>query len=93
MTEIALYNILRRIPDTTDNEAKEAVSDIANSKEVATKSDIKDMATKSDLAELETKVIEKISDQETRLTKLIYSVAAINIGVVISAVGLMIKFL
>ena len=106
MTEIALYDILRRIPDTTDNEAKEAVADIANSKEVstksdikymATKSDIKDMATKSDLkaglAELETRVIEKISDQEARLTKLIYSVAAINIGVVISAVGLMIKFL
>ena len=93
MTEIALYDILRRIPDTTDNEAKEAVADIANSKEVSTKSDIKDMATKSDLAELETRVIEKISDQEARLTKLIYSVAAINIGVVISAVGLMIKFL
>ena len=94
MTEIALYDILRRIPDTTDNEAKEAVADI---KYMATKSDIKDMATKSDLkaglAELETRVIEKISDQEARLTKLIYSVAAINIGVVISAVGLMIKFL
>ena len=42
----------------------------------------KEVATKSDLAEL-----------ETRLTKLIYAVVAINTGVIIVAVGLMIKFL
>ena len=63
MSDIALYNTLRRIPGITDAEAKEAVADIASSKEVATKSDIaelkaetkvdiKDMATKADIAEL-----------------------------------------
>ena len=42
----------------------------------------KDVATKADLANL-----------EIRLTKLIYAVAAINTGITITAVGLMIKFL
>ena len=122
MTEIALYNILRRVPDTTDNEARDAAADIANSKEVATKSDIKNMATKSDIAELkaetkadiaelkaetkadiaelktETKadiagLETEMANLETRLTKLIYAVATINTGVIIAAVGLMIKFL
>ncbi len=40
MTYIALYNTLRKIPNVSDAEAKEAVADIANSKEVATKADI-----------------------------------------------------
>ena len=69
MSEIALYNTLRKIPEVSEAEAKEAVADIANSREVA---------TKSDLAELETK-----------LTKQIYAA----VGVIIAAVGLMIKFL
>jgi len=42
----------------------------------------KDMVTKADLASL-----------ETRLTKLIYAVVAINTGIIIAAVGLMIRFL
>ena len=49
MSNIALYNILRKIPGVSDDEAKEAVSDIASSKETATKADIKDMATKADV--------------------------------------------
>ena len=40
MAEIALYNILRRVPGTTDNEVERAVADIASTKEVATKADI-----------------------------------------------------
>ena len=51
MSEIALYDTLRKIPEVSDAEAKEAVADIANSREVATKTDIKDMATKADIAE------------------------------------------
>ena len=39
MTEIALYNTLRKIPEVSDDEAKEAVADIASSKEVITKAD------------------------------------------------------
>ena len=78
MAAIALYNILRKVDGVTDAEAKEAVTNIADSKEVATKADIKDMATKTDLANL-----------ETRLTRQMYAVA----GIIIAAVGLMIKFL
>ena len=84
MSEIALYNALTKLGLNHD-EAKEAVADVASSKEVATKTDIvelkadiKDMATKVDLANL-----------ETRLTNRMYTVA----GVIIAAVGLMIKFL
>ena len=43
MAEIALYSILRQIPDITDDEAKEAVADIANSREMATKADITEL--------------------------------------------------
>ena len=52
MSEIALYDTLRKIPEVSDEEAKQAVADIANSREVATKADIKDMATKADIVEL-----------------------------------------
>ena len=84
MTEIALYNTLRKIPEVSDDEAKEAVADIASSKEVITKADLK--------AEI-AKVEKTIAELETKLTKLIYTVVAINTGVIIAAVGLMIKFL
>ena len=40
MTEIALYDALRKIPEVSDSEAKEAIADIASSKEMATKADI-----------------------------------------------------
>ena len=68
MSEIALYNALTKLGLDHD-EAKEAVADIASTK---------DMATKVDLASL-----------ETRLTNRIYAVT----GIIIGAVGLMIKFL
>ena len=48
MTGIALYNALRKIPELSDAEAKEAIANIAASKEVA---------TKVDLAELETRLM------------------------------------
>lgn len=51
---------------------------VASSRDMATKADIKDMATKRDLAEL-----------ETRLVKQMYTA----VGIIIAAVGLMIKFL
>ena len=59
------------------DEAKEVIADVVSSKEVATKADLE-----TGLANL-----------ETRLTKLIYAVVAINTGVIIAVVGLMIKFL
>ena len=53
MSEIALYNTLRRIPGITD---EEAVADVASSKDVAKKSDIKGMATKTDIEEVKTAI-------------------------------------
>ena len=55
MSEIALYNTLRKIPEVSEAEAKEAVASVANSKEVATKADIArlEAATKADIARLE----------------------------------------
>ena len=80
MSGIALYNTLRKIPEVSEAEAKEAVVDITSSKEVATKADIAELKaeTKADIAGLEIK-----------LTKQMYAVA----GIIIAAVGLMIKFL
>ena len=80
MTEIALYDTLRKIPEVSDAEAKEAVNDIASAREVATKVDI-------------VRVEKTIAELETKIMKLIYAVVAVNTGVVIAAVGLMIKSL
>ncbi len=84
MSDIALYNLFRRIPDATDDEVEKAIADFSSAKEVT---------TKTDLAKLETRLIEKMSEQEVRLTKLICVVFAINTGIIIAAVGLMINFL
>ena len=45
MSDIALYNLLRRIPDATDEEVERAVSDVASAKEATTKSDIAEVKT------------------------------------------------
>ena len=76
MSEIALYNALTKL-GLPPNEAKEVVVDIANAKEVATKSDLK-----TGLASLKADLIERI-----------YAVAGVIIIVNTAAVGLMIKFL
>ena len=76
MSEIALYNALTKLGLPPD-EAKEAVVDIANAKEVATKSDLK-----TGLASLKADLIERI-----------YAVSGVIIIVNTAAVGLMIKFL
>ena len=88
MSEIALYNALTKLGLTHD-EAKEAVSDAASSKEVATKTDIVELKaeTKADIKDMATKV--DLANLETRLTNRMYTAA----GVIIAAVGLMIKFL
>ena len=54
MSEIALYDTLRKIPNVSAAEAKEAVADIANTKDVATKADIAEV--KTDIAELRAEV-------------------------------------
>ena len=51
MAYIALYDTLRKIPDVSDAEAKEAVAEVASSRE---------MATKVDLANLEARLTQRI---------------------------------
>ena len=64
MSEVALYDLLRRIPEVSNDEAKAAVTDVAIASQVATKSDIKDMATKSDIKDMATK--SDIKDMATK---------------------------
>ena len=82
MSDINLYNLLKRIPDATDDEVQKAISDVANSTDVATKADIKDMATKADLrtglAELKTELLEKIADSKHTMI-----MSVIGVGIVI----------
>ena len=106
MSEIALYDVLIKM-GADPEEAKEAVFNVANSKEMATKSDIKDMATKSDIKDMATKSDIKdmatktdLAKQETRIVKEIY--IAVNNGVrlvlggvalIAAVVGLAVRFL
>ena len=43
MSEIALYNILKKIDGTTDDEIEKAVSDVVRAKDVAPKLDIAEL--------------------------------------------------
>ncbi len=84
MSEIALYNALTKLGLKHD-EAKEAVADVASSK---------DVATKADLAKLETRLIERMAEQETKLTRQMYAMAGViigAIGAIIAVAGLMIR--
>ena len=83
MNTIGLYQLFRRIPDATDDEAKAAVASIPQVGQV------NEMATKADLHRLEI----KLTNLETRLTRLIFGVAFSTTVVIIGAVGLMIKFI
>ena len=46
MSVIALYNLLKRISHATDGEIEKAVSEVAHSKDVATKSDLEKLETR-----------------------------------------------
>ena len=85
MSDIALYNTLRKIPGVSDDEAKEAVTDIASSKEMATKADIKDMSTKADIKDMATK-----ADVERMGRIMIMWMVGVGVavaGIVIAVVG------
>ena len=82
MSEIALYNALTKLGLKHD-EAKEAVADVASSKNVATKTDIielkaetkadiRDMATKADIAEVKSDITEVKADIREIRTELKY---------------------
>ena len=77
MPGIALYNTLKKIDGVSDNEAKEAVENIASSQEVATKSDLK-----TEIAKLETRLIEKIAQQEARMTWKMIALGVAIVGII-----------
>ncbi|MBC6414608.1 MAG: hypothetical protein GDA45_06990 [Chromatiales bacterium] len=88
MSKIGLYTALTKLGLSPDK-AKEAATDVANSKDAATKADLKDMLTKTDLANLEIRVIEKVANLEARLTRHMYA----SVAIIIASIGLMIRFL
>ena len=46
MYEIALYNLLKQIPNATDEQVEKAVESVASTKDVVTKLDIADLETR-----------------------------------------------
>ena len=68
MSKIALYNLLKRIPDATNDEVEKAVAYVASSRDVATEADIKDMATKGDIKDMKHYIDTSIAQLETRMT-------------------------
>ena len=84
MSTIALYQLLRRIPDVTDDEARAAADSVAHVEEVA---------TKADLLKLESDLGQRISNLETKLTGLIYRVVLSATVIILAGVGLMLTFI
>ena len=80
MTEIALYNTLRKIPEVSDDEAKEAVADVASSKEVTTKADITEV--KADIKDMRHYLDAAIAKQDARLTWQMVVLGIAIIGVI-----------
>ena len=83
MSEIALYNLLKRIPDATEDEVERAVADVASST---------DVATKADLAELETRLIEKMAKQDAKMEATHRNIIMWMVGVGLAIIGV-IKYL
>ena len=80
MSDIALYNLLKRIPDATDDEVERVVADVASSKDVATKADSKAEILKIERAIAEVKT--EIAKLETRLTWKLLAIAAVMVAVI-----------
>ena len=55
MSNMALYNLLKHIPDATNDEVEKAIADVASSKEMATKLDIAEIKTA--MAELKSHIL------------------------------------
>ena len=82
MSGIALYEALKKIDGVSDAEAKEAIADIANSKDVATKADLKE-----GLAELKAGIEVLKADVKWMLGLLM----AVNAALIVSTVSLLVK--
>ena len=77
MTDIALYNALRKIPELSDAEAKEAAADVANSRDIATKDYIDAAIAKQDA---------KIERMARLIIMWVVGVGVAIIGVIIGAI-------
>ena len=86
MSEIALYNTLRKIDGVSDAEAKEAVADIANFKDVATKADLKE-----GLAELKADIRALKADIKA-IKWLLGLLMAMNVALIVSTISVLVKF-
>ena len=73
MSEISLYNALRKIPELSDDEAKEAVADVASSKTVATKADLANLGV-------------RLTDKMTVQTRWLYGFIVLNSMFVIAVI-------
>jgi len=90
MSEIALYNLLKQIPDATYEAIKEAVADISSSKDVATKLDIVEVKTEVSAVKAE---VNALKADVNAVKWLVGLLLAINIGFIASAIVLMTNFL
>ena len=97
MNSIAIYKILKRVPDTSESEARAAANSIAHVNDVATKSDIAELKTEltglratveKTVIYLEEKISTQIAQSEARMTWRMIALA----GVTIAAIGLFTKF-
>ncbi len=84
MAEIALYDTLRKIPEVSDAEAKEAVADVANSKEIVTKADLKAEMAKVDktIAELKGELLAEMYRLNNRTIMWMVGIGLAIIGVI-----------
>ena len=97
MNSIAIYKILKRVPDTSESEARAVANSIAHINDVATKTDIAELKTEltglratveKTVAYLEEKISTQIAQSEARMTWRMIALA----GVIIAAIGLFTKF-
>ena len=97
MNSIAIYKILKRVPDTSESEARAAANSIAHINDVATKTDIAELKTEltglratmeKTVTYLEEKISTQIAQSEARMTWRMIALA----GVTIAAIGLFTKF-
>ena len=82
MSTIDLYQLFRRIPDTTDDEAKAAAESI-----LQTNPQAKEITTRTDSLKLGNELEKALSQFEARMTRLILGSAA----VVIAAISAIVK--
>ena len=80
MSNIDLYRIFRKVPDVSDDEAKQAAASVARVDQVATKADIG--ALRADLIALEARL-------EAKMLKLAIWTVAFNVTLTVSLIKLL----